>query len=213
MMKQNKGKAVVSSLLTILPIGFGIAVWDKLPDPMPMHWGVNGEVDGYGSRALAVLALPLVLLAFQWLCLFITSHDPKNKGQNAKAKDLVWWLMPYVSLFVNGLMYTAALGYTVNASTWGAVFMGLLFVIIGNYMPKCKQNHTIGIKIAWTLNDEENWNATHRLAGKVWVAGGLLILVCGFLPGNVGLIVMLAATLAMVLIPFIYSYRYYKNHQ
>ena len=213
MIKQNKGKTLLSSILTVLPMVFGLCVWNKLPDPMPMHWGPSGEVDGYGSRALAVFGMPLFLLAMQWLCVFVTSYDPKNKDQNAKAKDLVWWIIPFVSIFVNGLMYTASLGYTVNASTWGALFMGLLFVVIGNYMPKCKQNHTIGIKIAWTLNDEENWNATHRFAGKLWVAGGLVILLCGFVPGSIGLVAMLVTTFLMVLFPFIYSYRYYKNHQ
>ncbi len=213
MIKQNKGKALLSSMLTVLPIVFGLIVWDKLPDPMPMHWGPSGEVDGYGSRAWAVFGLPLVLLAMQWLCLFVTSRDPKNKDQNAKAQGLIWWIMPYISLFVNVLMYTVALGYTVNAITWGAMFMGLLFVVIGNYMPKCKQNYTLGIKIAWTLNDEENWNATHRFAGKVWVAGGLAILLCALLPTIAAVIALFGLLLILVLAPVIYSYRYYKTHQ
>lgn len=212
MIKQNKGKAILSSVMTLLPMVFGLIVWNQLPNPMPMHWGVSGEVDGYAGRAWVVFGLPLVLLALQWLCLLVTAHDPKNKHQTAKAQGLIWWIVPYVSLFVNVLVYTTALGHTINGVTWGALFMGLLFVVIGNYMPKCKQNYTLGIKISWTLNDEGNWNATHRFAGKIWVAGGLVMLLCALLPTTAAVIALLVLLFVLVLLPFLYSYRYYKTH-
>ena len=83
-------------------------------------------------------------------------------------------------------------------------------MIIGNYLPKCKQNYTMGIKIPWTLDNEDNWNKTHRLAGFLWVIGGVLITLNAFL-GNEW--VFLAITLVMTLVPVGYSYLYYKNHK
>ena len=213
MIKQNKGKAVASSLITLLPIGFGLAVWNQLPDQMPMHWGVGGEVDGYADRAWAVIGFPILLLALHWVCVFATLKDPKNKEQTAKVKDLIWWLVPCLSLLVSGFMYSAALGYAVNTMSVMGLFMGALFVVIGNYIPKCKQNHTIGLRIPWTLNDEQNWNATHRVAGKVWVTGGLAMLVCSFLPFAWMPFVLLGVFLVLPIVPIVYSYRYYKTHQ
>ena len=90
------------------------------------------------------------------------------------------------------------------------LFMGALFVIIGNYMPKCKQSYTIGIKIPWTLNDEENWNKTHRMAGFLWVIGGVVIMATAFLGTFQLLFVVL---IPMVIIPFVYSYLLYKKNK
>ena len=89
--------------------------------------------------------------------------------------------------------------------------MGLLFVVIGNYLPKCKRNYTLGIKVKWTLANEENWNATHRFAGKVWVLGGLLMMIGGFLPRGISLLIMIGAALLLGFVPMMYSYLYYKK--
>jgi uncharacterized membrane protein len=100
-------------------------------------------------------------------------------------------------------MYVSALGVSVRVETLMPILLGLLFVAIGNYMPKCKQNYTIGIKIPWTLASEENWNRTHRLAGWVWVGGGVVMLLSGFL----GIFwLTLVPAIIMVAVPLIYSY-------
>jgi len=81
--------------------------------------------------------------------------------------------------------------------------VGLVLAIVGNYLPKCKQSYTIGIKIPWTLSSEENWNRTHRFAGRIWVAGGLLLMLTGFVGG---FWIFLGVVLVMVFAPCIYSY-------
>jgi len=91
------------------------------------------------------------------------------------------------------------------------LLVGVMFLVIGNYLPKCRQNYTIGIKIKWALASEENWNATHRFGGRVWVIGGVLILLCMFLPDMIGFGVMMTAVLLSVILPTVYSYRYYKK--
>ena len=88
------------------------------------------------------------------------------------------------------------------------IVIGLVLAIVGNYLPKCKQNYTIGIKIPWTLNSEENWNKTHRLAGWIWTFGGLLIMLTGFLGG---FWIFFIVVLLMVVAPLVYSYLLHRK--
>ena len=202
---------MISSLVILLPIVFGLIFWNQLPERIATHWGPNGEPDGWSSRELAVFALPLFLFALHWLCVLVTSKDPKNKDKNQKAQSLVLFIIPILSLLVNGMMYMTALGMPLRVEMIMPVFFGLLFIVLGNYLPKCRQNYTIGIKISWTLNSEENWNATHRFAGKVWMIGGALIMLGVFLPTTYIFVAFFAITTLMVIAPAIYSYNFHKK--
>ena len=113
-----------------------------------------------------------------------------------------------ISLGCCGMMYAIALGKAVDALLLMPLVMGVLFLIIGNYMPKCKQNYTIGIKIPWTLDNEENWNKTHRFAGFLWVICGIAIMITGFL-GSFWIFLPIA--LLMVIAPIVYSYLLHKK--
>lgn len=212
MIKNNKGKAIVSSLLILLPIVVGLLLWNKLPERIAIHWGSSGEPDGWSGKAFAVFFFPLILLAFHWLCLLITRADVKNKNQHKKVFGLIWWILPMLSLALHAAVYATALQIAVSVPSWITACIGVLFVVIGNYMPKCKQNHTIGIKVKWTLENEENWNATHRVAGRVWLVGGFLLIPCAFLPPQALLWVLFPVTAVMAIVPFVYSYRYHKKH-
>ena len=208
MMKKNKILLILTSLIILLPMVAGVLLWDQLPEKLATHWGANGQPNGWSSRPVAVFGMPLVLLALHWGGMWVTDRDRKNKGQSEKVMILVMWLVPLVSLLGCSSIYTAALGRDVPTVSLATLFLGVVLIIVGNYLPKCKQNRTIGIKIKWTLENEENWNATHRLAGKLWVAGGLGILICGFLSATNLMPVLMAA---VVLIPVIYSWRYSKR--
>lgn len=211
MIKNNKLKLIISSLIILLPIVFGLIFWNQLPEKIATHWGADGTPDGWSSRAFAVFALPIFIFVIHWLCVLVTSKDPKNKDKNQKVQGLVLFITPMISLLGNGLVYTTALGMPLRVEMIMPVFFGLLFIVLGNYLPKCRQNYTIGIKISWTLNSEENWNATHRFAGKVWMIGGALIMLCAFLPATYIFIAFFAITMMMVVIPVIYSYCYHQN--
>ena len=216
MLKKNKITLILTSLILLLPILAGLLLWDKLPDQMPIHWNAAGEIDRYATKAEAAIGMPLILLGIHFLAITVTAFDPKNKNANHKAFGLVLWLAPILSMLITGMTYAAAFDIDVKVEQLLPAFMGLLFIIIGNYMPKCKQNHTIGIKLPWTLNSEENWNKTHRLAGFVWMIGGVLILgsaLLGAVNANLGAIVMTVILLLMVLIPTVYSFLYYKKHE
>ena len=213
-LKKNKWLMVVTSIIILLPILGGVLLWDKLPERVPYHWGVDGEVDGWASKPMAVFGLPPFMLAIQWICILATGLEPKAKNvTTTKMLGLVLWIIPVLNLFLHVMVYLAAFGRKVDMAAIMPLFMGALFVVMGNYLPKCKQSYTMGIKLPWTLNDEENWNKTHRLAGKLWVAGGLLTMCCALLTGTAAFTVMMSILVVMCAVPTIYSYRYYKQHK
>ena len=210
---KNKWLLLVTSVVILLPIIGGVLLWDKLPENIPFHWGINGEVDGYATKPVAVFLMPFLLLAIQWLCFFLTRMDPKQKEKTNKMLGLVLWIIPVMNILLNVVVYVSALGHPLDVGVVMPLFFGALFVVIGNYLPKCKQSYTIGIKLPWTLENEATWNATHRLAGWLWVAGGLLMMPCALLPTAATFGVMMGILLVMLIVPTAYSYRYYKNHK
>ena len=205
MLKANRKTLMITSIVTILPVLIGIIYWDRLPDVMATHFGMDNEANGFSSKAFAVFGLPAVLLAVLWLGAFVTSHDPKRQNISPKMFSLGLWIAPVVSLVVAATVYPINLGYELDITFFAELFLGLMFIIIGNYLPKARQNYTIGIKIPWTLANEENWNRTHRLAGYLWmICGILLIMICltRLVPAqwSVGIFLIL------VLVPCVYSY-------
>ena len=211
MIRKHKGTLILTSVVILLPILAGLLLWDQLPERMAAHWGVGGTANGWSGKVLAVFGLPLMLLAIHWLCVLITACDKGNRDQNRKVTGLVLWIIPAVSVFIGGIVYAAALGRDIAPELWTALLIGLLFLVIGNYMPKSRQNRTIGIRIKWTLESEENWNATHRMAGKLWVAGGLVCIAAAFLSESGWLWAIVVVVPVMVLIPVIYSFRFHQK--
>lgn len=211
MLKNNKWKLIVSSLIILLPIVFGLFCWNDLPDHMTTHWGMDGTADGWMGKEIAVFMLPVLMLALHWLCIWLTSRDHGNQNQNPKILGLMFWIVPVISLFANGVIYTASFGSELPSMSIVPLLLGAMFLFIGNYMPKCRQNMTIGVKVKWALENEENWNATHRFAGKVWFAGGLAVIACAFLPEKAMIGIMLPAILVIAVIPAVYSFLYHRK--
>ena len=208
MIKKNLKVLIITSVILLLPVLAGLLLWDRLPEQMPTHWNASGQVDGWSSKAFAIFGLPLIMLAAQWLCMLGTAADPKKKNHPEKVVHLVLWIIPALSVVLHAVTYAVALGHSVRMEMVMPVLMGLIFTIIGNYLPKCKQNYTIGIKIPWTLDNEENWNKTHRFAGFLWVVCGLAIMLTGFFGG---VWVFLPIALLMVFAPIIYSYMLHRK--
>ena len=210
MLKKYRGLLIVTSFIILIPMLIGFGLWDQLPDQIPTHWNMQGEIDGYSSKLFAIVVLPLILVGVQWLCTLGTLADPKNKNIADKLWKLVLWICPVISLLLGYITYGTVLGMQIDINAIMPIFMGLLFMVIGNYLPKCKQSYTVGIKIPWTLNSEENWNKTHRFAGPCWMIAGFLSAVLGML----GLMVpMLICLIVMVFVPVIYSYMYYVKYE
>ena len=180
---EHKGKLILSSLVTLLPALVGRA------------W------------------ISVGLLAAHWLVLLIVFSDRRNReNQSRKAVGMIFWVMPFVSLLTGGVTVMLEQGVRSAGalSSLMALGFGLLFILLGNYMPKFRQNSFMGIRVKWTLENEANWNATHRFGGKVWVAGGFACLAGALLPVQAMGVFFPAVLLVIVALPIAYSYHYDK---
>lgn len=210
MMKRYRYKEtlVITSLITVSPMLAGVLLWNRLPEEIATHFGRNNEVNGWSSKPFAVFGLPLFMLAIHLLCSFATMSDPKKKNINDKMFRWILWLIPVLSLITCLTCYGASLGYDVNVSMIIQILVGAVFAVMGNYMHKLKQNYTVGIKLPWTLNSEENWNRTHRGASWLWIVCGILMIL------NVVLKIdwlMLPVVIVMIAFPVAYSFVLYKK--
>ena len=210
MIKKYKFTVLLSTLSMLLPMLIGLLLWDQLPESIPSHWDIHGNVDGWSSKPMAVFGLPGLLIGIHLLCCFASEWDPKKRNYHDAMYKLVLWLCPAISLICNGLVYSSALGYAMDTPVIMSLFFGVLMLVIGNMMPKLKQSYTMGIKLPWTLDNEENWNKTHRLAGKVWVGCSIVILATAFL----GCFWILVGVMSvMILVPTVYSYCLYRKQK
>lgn len=209
MSKEMKKTWILSTIVCLIPILIGILLYNKMPEQIATHWGADGTPNGWSSRFTGVIVFPGSLVVLNLIFPFLLKVDPKYTNMSEKIKCLLHWIIPAVAVFASGTTLAAALGAEVKVEFMTPMFMGLLFTIIGNYLPKMSQTYTVGIKLPWTLADEENWNRTHRFAGYLWVVCGLLIMVGAFTPIR-GTIAILLAVL-MVLGPTVYSYLYFAG--
>jgi uncharacterized membrane protein len=209
-MKISKKLLIITTLFILLPILFGVLNWNKLPDSIATHWNLEGVPDGYSSKPFTVFGLPFIMAIIQIICFFAHKLDPKRANYSDKLFIFVLWLCPALSIILSYVTYAHALGYEVNVPKIITMLMGFVFIIVGNYMPKVKQNYTLGIKLPWTLNDETNWYKTHKLAGWLWMLSGILTMICSFLNFY---IIILIVMIVSVLIPTIYSYLIYKQNK
>lgn len=213
MIRENKKKLILTSIVILLPILIGLILWNKLPDQVPTHWNAQGEVDGWSSKAFAVFGLPAILFVMHWVCMIGTSADPKKQNIEGKVLGIVLWICPIVSLLVCTMSYGVALGMEYKVDKITLALVGIVFIVVGNYLPKCKQSYTVGIKLPWTLNDEENWNRTHRMGGKLWVASGIILLLSMLLPASAMVVVVLAVIGVAVFVPTVYSYLLFREKE
>ena len=213
MLKKYGKILLISSLLILLPIAVGLALWNQLPDTMNIHWNTAGEADGTAGRAFAIFFIPLLMLAMHWFCVFISHITNKDNDQTDKAMKIVLWLIPVLTNTVMAALYAISLGLEFDITKIIFIPMGILFIVLGNFMPKFRRNTSMGVKTPWALADDENWYATHRFAGKVWCFGGILMLPLCFLPSVWGFVVMFVAIFALALSPAVYSWCFYKKQQ
>ena len=214
-MKKYKKMIIITTLVTLLPILLGTILWEKLPDSIATHWGADGQANGWSNKAFAVFGMPCILAAIHLFSVCVTLNDPKRKNIHKKPLALVFWIVPVVSLVTSGFTYMAALGSDIDIRLIVSIMMGILFIILGNYMPKLQQNYTVGIKLPWTLNSVENWNRTHRFGGKLFIAGGVLTAVSGILSPLLGetswIVIVLTITIACAVVPMGYSFWLFKK--
>lgn len=210
MLKENRKILIITSIIILLPIIVGLVLWNRLPDQVATHWGVENEPNGWTSKGFTVFGMPLVMLALHWVCVFATTADPKRQNISSKVFGIIICIIPFTTLVVTTITYCYALGMTVDVALICCMLMGVIFVVLGNYLPKCKQNYTMGIRVGWALNDASNWNATHHFAGWVYTIGGIVIILGSLF---IHPLIIFAVMLVLVFAPIVYSYIYYLRHK
>ena len=205
MWQEHKLLLVIGSGVILLQTVVGVILWDRLPEQIATHFGLNNQPDGYSSRTFTVFGMPLILLALHWICLLAGGKN--GQMYSRKLRYVVLFIVPATSLLMTVVCYGYALGMGFNVGRVVVPFVGVLLAVSGNYMPKVRRNYTVGIKVPWTLADEENWEKTHRFAAPVWVIGGILLAVLGLIGYTAW--PTFALLMALVFLPAAYSFVLY----
>ena len=208
MIKKYKWSLLFGSLLSLSPMLIGLLLWNQLPAQIPTHFSTGNIPDGWSAKSTAVFGLPTFLFVMMWFCILITSADPKRQNISSKLIRALIWFMAVLSPAVVCSSYAIALGIHVNISMIVNLIIGVMFLVIGNYLTKVKQNYTAGIRIPWTLYSEETWNRTHRISAWTFVIAGIAMIVNAFVDSDIILFTIIIALLA---IPYGYSFFLYRK--
>ena len=212
----NKYFKILIWPIAAIPLIYLLVTWNSLPEKVAMHFDWQGHPDRYGNKnelLLMVAILALVSIGLFFLLSNIYRVDPKKYA--AENKDRLLRMAFVISIFMAALscfiIYSSAKEGFELGIRYVFAGVGLLLCFIGNYMHTIKPNYFAGIRVPWTLNNEDNWRKTHLLAGRLWFAGGIVIaVVCLLLPDTVSMIVFSIMMMVLVIIPVVYSYRLYK---
>ena len=200
-------------IIVALPFLYLAYLWPSLPEQVPLHWNLEGEIDRYGSKKELII-IPFLLPFLTYLIFLVVPYiDPKKKIElmGKKYHQLKFVLVLFMSCLALYILYSTKTEKLFSSRVL-FVLIGLLFSAIGNYMPSMKPNYFIGIRTPWTLEHEDIWYSTHRLAGVLWAGGGLLIIVLAItLPSSIFIIPFFIVIAIMVIIPLVYSYLLYRN--
>ena len=204
----------IIAIIVVLYI-FGFFIYPYLPERVPSHWNMAGEVDGYSSRIFHILFLPTLILLLYLLMSFAPILDPRpdsyKKFQNI-FEGFRWLMVGFmVLLYIVTTLF--ALGYPLSIGKTMRFAIGLLLAFIGNYFGKIKHNYTFGIKTPWTLANEEVWNKTHWVSGPLWVITGLIWMLSIFIAEKLSFFICMSLLIIVSLYGIVYSYILFKKLQ
>lgn len=198
---------ITTTIICLIPIILGIILYDQLPEQIPIHFDSAGNPDNYLSKVLTVFGLPVLLALLNVYSHFRLNIDPKAENASFNIKQALKWAVPLISIIAIPLSLFISMGVQIPIVMVISAIAGLVVIICGNYLPKCRQNYTVGYKLPWTLDSEDNWKKTHRFAGFVWVIGGLTMIISAFFTTwYLNLIVIIL----LVVLPAAYSYLKYR---
>ena len=216
-MKKNDAVLLgITTFLCLLPVVLSILLYPELPDQIAVHWNSAGQPDNYLPKAAAAFVLPLFFTIVNLISKLRLFHDPKYQSMAGAMRLLSIWTAPALSLIFVPLTLFLAVGMPVSFMQFTPLLMGVVLIICGNYLPKSRQNYSVGIKLPWTLHSKENWNRTHRLAGRLWMAGGILVIAEAFIFHDNHIFnayFMIAVVAVLVLVPMLYSLVLYRKER
>ncbi len=209
---------VVASIIILLPVVYLLWAYTALPALVPIHYGFNGKPDAFGSKKEFLntqIIVHFVAIALYLLFRFLPFIDPKRQvkyGGSTYQKMALGIIVFFGALNIS-VTYAAA-HRVVETHQLIMPLIGLLFVFLGNIMNSIKPNYFAGIRTPWTLEDDNNWRATHRMAAKLYVVGGIIATIAILvLPEKAGVIIFAPCIISVVFIPIVYSYVYFKKHK
>ncbi|MBX2819841.1 MAG: SdpI family protein [Rhodothermaceae bacterium] len=172
-------------LILITPFVLIAAYWNQIPDEIPMHWNINGEVDRWGEKGFDVFFLPLASLGAYLLMLAVPHIDPKRKAKSQqKGIRAFRHIIPFLLTGLFLVIFAQWMGLDFELGKGIGVVLSVFFIAIGNYLQSVKPNYFIGIRTPWTLESEDIWKKTHRLGGRIWMIGGLVLLIASVFFGE-----------------------------
>ena len=206
-------KELILWFLILIPFVYMSFIWKELPKVIPTHFDLGGNPNGWTDKNNLIALIGSLGIGTYLLMLLIPSFDPKKKIQQMGEKYyslrlLMTFFMSAISVYI---LYSGN-GSKVNPNVLLAM-IGAFYAVFGNYLQTVKPNYFIGFRTPWTLENEQTWRITHRIAGRIWMAGGLLIIVVAMaIKSNVFVgSVFAIITFIIVLIPIIYSYNQFKK--
>ena len=207
-------KKILKYLLMAAPFLMILAVYNKLPAEVPMHWNIHGEIDRYGSRNELFLIAGINVFLGVFMSA-VAKIDPKQKNYTKFRETYDWmviWTLGFMTVLMGVVLTETMQPGTINISKVACIMVGILFIVLGNMMPKVKQNFFTGVKTPWALSSETVWNKTQRLGGKSMVLGGVLILLSGFLSnGKAAVFLIILTAILISILPMVMSYIWYKQ--
>ncbi len=214
MTKKSKILFLSSSILCLIPILFSIVVYDQIPDMLPNRWEYGVGVTEYKSKFQMAILLPLIMMCIDFFIKVYMLFDPKKVYfKNPGMIKLYTFLIPTINIFIATVIVLPALGYNVPILTLRTLLVGLVLILVGNYLPKTKQNYMMGIRTPWTLNNEDNWYRTHRVSGYIFTIAGFIIIISTFII-KIDLIKVYVTVITSIIagiIPIIYSLLLYTQ--
>ena len=208
----RKTMALASMLVVSAMLAAAWLIASALPAdvPLPTHWGLDGEPDRFSDKWTALLMPAGITAGISLLLFFLPALEPRRQGLE-RSQGLYYW--SWTALLIMGVIIqlaviSIALRWSVHGTSFMLAGVGLVFALIGNQLGKSRSMYLIGIRTPWTLASEEVWIKTHRLAGKLMVGGGLLMIVAAFMPLPSGVVATLIIGVVggAVLVPVAYSY-------
>ena len=213
-MSKKVYRELILWLFNVIPYIYLITIWNELPDIVPTHFNLAGEADGWSSKQFLIFLPGSLGIGIYFLMLVLPQIDPKHNLslEDNKYYAIRFFMAVFFSILCTYILYTSLAGKISNYSILFG-FIGGLFAVLGNYFKDMKPNYYIGIRTPWTLEDERVWYNTHKLGSKVWIIGGLGLLLGSVLINNNERVFLLfiIILLIIVFIPIIYSYIDYKR--
>ena len=192
-----------------------IVVYQDLPERMPTHWNLSGEPDDWSPRAWGALMGPFMIAVVWGLMRWLPTIDPRrdNYAKFAGTFEGIMLAVMMFMLLLHGLTIRAALGYPVAMERVVPLGVGILFIVIGNLLPRARPNWVVGIRTPWTLSSDRVWEKTHRVGGRLFVLGGILIALSTFLGASWSTGVLIAVVVVCSLGAVIYSYMEWRREK